>query len=72
VVTLTIEGVADEEVKLFGPVQLYVLPPLAVRFKVEPVHWGVLLLADAIGNALIVTLVDVVAEHPLPSVTVTV
>jgi hypothetical protein len=48
------------------------VPPVAVRFKVEPVHWGVLLLADAIGNALIVTLAEVVAEHPFPSVTVTV
>ena len=44
VVTLAIEGFCEDEVKLFGPVQLYVAPVtvLAVRFKVEPTQTGVL------------------------------
>jgi hypothetical protein len=48
------------------------VPPVAVRFKVEPAHCGVLLLADGIGNALMVTLVVVVALHPAAFVTITV
>jgi hypothetical protein len=72
VLALLIEGVTDDDVNPFGPVQLYVLPPVAVRFKVAPAHCGVLLLADGIGNALMVTLVVVVAEHPFPFVTMTV
>ena len=66
------EGVADDEVNPFGPVQLYEVPPPAVRFKVEPAHCGVLLLAVGVGNALMVTLVVVVAEHPAAFVTMTV
>ena len=45
---------------------------MAVRFKVEPAHCGVLLLAVGVGSALMVTFVVVVAEHPFTSVTVTV
>ncbi len=47
-------------------------PPVAFRFKAEPVHCGVLLPAVGVGNALMVTLVVAVAIHPLASVTVTV
>jgi hypothetical protein len=36
------------------------------------VHWGVLLLAVGVGNALIVTFVVVVAEQPFAFVTTTV
>jgi hypothetical protein len=69
---LTIEGVGELEVNPFGPVQLYVLPPVAVRVNVEPAHCGVLLLAVGVGNALTVTVVVVVAEQPFPLVTTTV
>ena len=48
------------------------MPPVAVRFRVEPAHCGVLLFAVGVGKALIVTLVVIVAEHPLPFVTTTV
>ena len=48
------------------------MPPVAVRFKVEPAHCGVLLPAVGVGNALMVAFVVVVAEQPLASVTITV
>ena len=46
VVAFVIEGVAEVEVKLLGPVQLKVLPlaPVAVRLMVLPVQTGLLLL----------------------------
>ena len=31
------------------------MPPLEVRFNVEPAHWGVLLPAVGVGKALTVT-----------------
>ena len=43
------EGVAEVELKLFGPVQLYVVPDtlvLAVRLSVVPAHKGLLALTD--------------------------
>ena len=71
VVAAAMLGVALVEVNPFGPDQLYVPPPVAVKFKAEPTHIGLLLLAVATGKALIVTVVEVVAVQPL-EVTVTV
>ena len=48
------------------------MPPVAVRFNVAPAHCGVLLPAVGVGNALMVTLVVVVAEQPFALVTITV
>ena len=72
VVTLVMEGFCTLEENPLGPVQAYVEPPVAVRFKVDPAHCGVLLPAVGVGSELIVTFVVVVAIHPFPSVTVTV
>jgi formaldehyde-activating enzyme involved in methanogenesis len=60
VVTPGIEGFWTEEVKLFGPVQLYVAPATveALKFKVCPAHNGALLPATgAPGTGFIMTLV---------------
>jgi len=72
IVTLTMKGFCDVDVKLLGPVQLYDVPPEAVRFNVAPAHCGELLPELAAGNELMVTVVVEVAAHPFPSVTVTV
>jgi len=37
-VTLVIDGFCDADVNPFGPVQLKVVPPLDVRFNVDPTH----------------------------------
>lgn len=65
------EGVALVEVKLFGPDQLYVPPPVAVKFSVAPTHKGLLLLAVAVGTAFTVAAVLAVAVQPAAPVTVT-
>ena len=60
--------------KPLGPVHAYVAPATdgVVKLIVVPAHNGLLLPAVGVGNALMVTLVVVVAEHPFPSVTMTV
>lgn len=50
VVIFVMEGFCSEEVNPFGPVQLYVAPPLEVRFNVPPTINGELLPAVAIGR----------------------
>jgi hypothetical protein len=70
VVAAAMLGVALVELNPFGPAQLYVPPPVAVKFRLVPTHIGLLLLAVATGKALIVTVVEVVAVQPL-EVTVT-
>jgi len=57
--------------KLFGPLQLYAVPPPDVKFSDAPSH-GVLLDAVAIGFAFIVTVVCAVDEQPFALVTTTV
>jgi hypothetical protein len=52
VVAPTMAGVALVEVNELGPDQLYVPPPVAVKFKVAPAHIGLLLLAVGTGKAL--------------------
>lgn len=59
------------ELNPFGPLQLYDTPPLALRFRLEPVHTGLLLDALAIGGVPIATLVDAIDKQPLALVTVT-
>ena len=72
VVTLVMEGFCIESLKLFGPLQLLIMPPADIKFKVAPEHIGLLPEAVTIGFALIVTVVWAVEEHPLLSETVTV
>jgi hypothetical protein len=67
-----IEGFCALDINPFGPVQLYVAPPDEVRFKVAPLHTGLLLPAVALGDAFTVTTVVAVAVQPPASVTVTV
>ena len=58
-VTFVMLGFCWVEEKLFGPVQLYVVPDCVavVRFSVAPVHNGPLLLAVGVeGFAFIVTM----------------
>lgn len=57
VVTDAIEGVAIVDVKPLGPDQLYVPPPVAVKFNVEPTHLGPSLpaVADGVGFTVIFT-----------------
>ena len=72
VVIPTITGSSREDVKLFGPVQLYVAPPIvfAVKLKLYPAQTGLLLPAiGAEGVALMVT--DVVAVELVQPATVT-
>jgi hypothetical protein len=71
VVAFGIEGFCEFDVKLFGPVQLYVAPPIfeAVRFKVDPAQIALLLPAvGAAGAELTVTLV--VPAGPVQPLTV--
>ena len=62
----------DTVVELFvDPVlQLYDVPPLAVRVVDSPLHISVSPLMEAVGLELTVTLVLADPVHPLPSVTV--
>ena len=71
-VALAILGVAELAVKLSGPDQLYVPPPVAVKFKVLPAHIGLFELAVAVGRAFTVAVVEAVAVQPAALVTVTV
>ncbi|WP_207917090.1 hypothetical protein, partial [Flavobacterium hiemivividum] len=73
-VTPEILGFCNPELKLFGPVQLYVAPETkgVVRFKVEPTHNGPLF--DAVGVAgigLTTTVVEPAALGQPATVTVT-
>jgi hypothetical protein len=74
VVALVIEGVRDDDVKPFGPVQLYVAPVMidAMRLRVEPAQIGLLLVAvGADGIELTVTLVVPGVLVQVPTVAVT-
>lgn len=74
-VALGIVGFCNEELKLFGPVQLYDADGmlLAKRFNVCPAQIGELLVATgAAGEAFTVTLVVAVGEVHPPTVTVSV
>lgn len=71
--TATVLGFCKKELKLLGPVQLYVAPATSgvVRFKVAPTHKGPLLAAvgvDGIGLTVISMAVELLL-HP-PDVTV--
>ena len=68
---LFIHGVAIMELNPFGPLQLYVNPPVAVKQICKPSHFGPSLVAVGCGNGLTVTTVVAVAEHPAVEVTVT-
>lgn len=46
-----------------GPLQLYDVPPEAVRLMVAPAHTGLLEPADALGNGLTVTTLVAVPVH---------
>lgn len=63
--TLDIVGFCEDDEKLFGPVQLYVVPvELAVKLNVDPVQSGLLLPATgAAGGGEITT--GVVAIGPI-------
>ena len=66
-------GSSSVEVKLFGPVQLYVAPAmvLAVRLSVCPEHTGVLL--PGVGaDGIALTVAEVVPAGPAQPETVTV
>lgn len=65
VVTLEMDGLCKEEVKLFGPVQEYVVIPEGppVKFRVAPTQTGELLDAVATGRVLITTVVVVGADE---------
>lgn len=72
--TLFITGFWTDETKPFGPVQLYVTPPIAdaVKFKFVPWHNGELLdTAGATGMGLTMTGVPVELLVHCPTVTVT-
>jgi hypothetical protein len=69
---LVIAVVCWLELKLPGPFQLYELPPAACRFKVEPEHKGLLLLALTKGNEEIFTLTLPVPIQPFDPVPETV
>jgi hypothetical protein len=67
-------GFCAEDVKLFGPVQLYVAPLTVgvLRLKVVPEQTGLLLLAVGVaGVELTVTVVEPAAEAQPLTVTVT-
>ena len=58
------EGFCCEDVKPFGPVQEYKVPPLADKFKVPPAHWGLLLDTVAINAVGSVMVTDAESLHP--------
>ena len=62
-------GSSNVEVKLFGPVQLYVAPAtvVAVNDKVCPAHTGVLLPSGVgdVGTVMVTLTVPVGPAHPL-------
>ena len=60
------------ELKAFGPVQVYEVPPVAESWIVAPAATGLLAVAVAVIAAGSVIVTDSEAEHPLASVTVTV
>jgi hypothetical protein len=67
---LLIIGFCKVEVKPFGPVQIYVLPPVALNEIVPPVH-TVLPEAVIVGVVLTVTLTVAFEVHPPTAVPVT-
>jgi hypothetical protein len=71
VVEFNITGLCTRLVKLFGPVQLYEVPPEEVRLMVFPAQTGEVPRMVATGRGLTVTFTDEVAEQLLASVTVT-
>ena len=71
VVALARLGFCSVELKL-GPLQLYVVPPVALRLMVLPSHTGLLLLAVAVGFAFTTTLTVAVLLQLLPLLTLTV
>jgi len=73
IVALAMLGFCNEEVKLPGPVQLYIAPAtvLAERFNVDPAHIGELL--DAVGaDGVGFTVTDTVPAGPAHPATVAV
>jgi hypothetical protein len=56
------------DVKLFGPVQLYVVAPLAVKLSVALSHTGELLATITTGKSLMVTVVtlEAILQFVLP------
>jgi hypothetical protein len=67
-VVLAILGFWVVDVKLFGPVQLYVAPAMAdaVKLKVEPTHNGLFALTVGVAGNGLTNTVRVVSElvHP--------
>jgi len=61
------EGFCKVDTKLFGPLQLYVVPEmvLAVKFKVAPEQTGLLL--PAVGDAGVVLTVTLYPAETLPT-----
>src|ERR1041384_6740992 len=54
-----IPGFAEFELKLFGPLQLYCVPPIALKLTGMPSQTGLLFPTTTVGRGLITTLVVV-------------
>ena len=67
VVTPVMDGFCKVELNEFGPVQLYVFAPDAVRFKEPPITTGLLLPTTKVGNGFTV-IVPVAITVPQPPV----
>ena len=70
-VALATSGFCCVLVKPFGPLHASPLPHLALKFMLDPVHTGLLLLALATGPAVRTTLVVATDTQPFAPVTVT-
>ena len=66
-------GSSKVEVKLFGPLQEYVVPAMVLekRDKLAPLHTGLLLVGDGVAGVVFTT-TDVVVTGPVQPDTVTV
>ena len=64
--------IASALAKPFGPDQLYVAPPVAVKLSVAPTQTGALLVITGFGKVITVTLATAVLVQPAALVTVTV
>ena len=65
-------GLGEVELKLAGPDQEKLIPPVACNSIVSPTQNEPVLVAPTIGAGLTVTVVETAAVQPLKSVTVTI